>query len=709
MNSFPTSEAVFCKKLTVAVIGCGRVAEHHLKFIKQSPFVSEVALVDNNKAAVERLGKKFGITNRFDSLDALFSSIKVDVLHVTTPPEYHFKHAMAAIEEGINVLIEKPTAPTYAEVEALYKRAKEKQVLICPDFIQLFHPKMIKALMLINSGKFGRVIHVETHLETDADLEAMRESTKPHWSWNLPGGILHDYLPHPFYLTLHFTGEPKRTSVIAKNCGVLPQGLTDHLNVSIDGENCTASVLLSMAIQPRRYYIQVFCEKGSVTVDFDTMNIVERNSHLEPSTLARFTRDIRVSVQLLLGTFGTAVGLLRKKVVSYQGLQLLLHRFYSSILLQTEAPISARLALITAKSEEAVISAAGRLHLNTSDRPSKQTNVQHSGTILVTGATGYLGREVCRHLVNEGYRVRAMVRPLSKIEPLEELGIELTFGDVRDAAAVNRAVQGTHVIIHLAADITGSPESILESCQRGTKNIAEAARAAGCGRVIYVSSFAIYDYTELKNGDVIDEQSPLEPSPEHRGVASQGKRLAEDIALAQLQQSPPSWTILRPSLIVGNGRDVYQMIGYKVSKFLFAIGSKKLNLKLVHVSDVAEAIRIAMKHESTKGKVFNLSISTPINVGQYIQRYIPKDSVSVVYVRYWFARMLQIVFKTLHLVVRRSPNIHIRRLNYLFRDTQANSNSFTAATGWSPSTDLQRQTPSLKRPAPVEQTAAAGK
>jgi dihydroflavonol-4-reductase len=72
---------------------------------------------------------------------------------------------------------------------------------------------------------------------------------------------------------------------------------------------------------------------------------------------------------------------------------------------------------------------------------------------LVTGATGLIGNNVVRHLLDTGVEVRALSRTGADCPPLRDLPIEVVEGDVRDAAAVNRAVQGADVVVHSAAHV----------------------------------------------------------------------------------------------------------------------------------------------------------------------------------------------------------------------------------------------------------------
>src|ERR1039458_4895523 len=98
---------------------------------------------------------------------------------------------------------------------------------------------------------------------------------------------------------------------------------------------------------------------------------------------------------------------------------------------------------------------------------------------LVTGASGFLGWHVARLLVERGHRVRALVRPSSKIR---ELDVEPVVGDLRDPASIERAVAGCGLVFHVAADyrLWAADESELyRSNADGTRNVLQPARNAG--------------------------------------------------------------------------------------------------------------------------------------------------------------------------------------------------------------------------------------
>lgn len=144
--------------------------------------------------------------------------------------------------------------------------------------------------------------------------------------------------------------------------------------------------------------------------------------------------------------------------------------------------------------------------------------------VLVVGATGFLGTEICRRLAAKGTPLRALVRGASdplRVEALRELGAEIVIGDLRDRESLNRACTGVDVVFSTATSIIREGE-ISGVDGDGQLNLVEAAREAGVTRFVYIS------FEEFGTG------APLE----------QAKRTVEE----RLRASGIGYTILRAGL-----------------------------------------------------------------------------------------------------------------------------------------------------------------
>ena len=164
--------------------------------------------------------------------------------------------------------------------------------------------------------------------------------------------------------------------------------------------------------------------------------VIERHGVL-PGAVERLTASIRQAGQLSKQFVSNTVDILRGRLIPYQGLGSLIPQFYERIAGQSGPPVPEGLALAVSEAEDAVFAQTGRMDLPVVARELKPATGGRK--IVVTGATGFLGREVVRRLVESGYRVRALVRPQSHTGELERLNVELAYGDVRDLASLRTA------------------------------------------------------------------------------------------------------------------------------------------------------------------------------------------------------------------------------------------------------------------------------
>jgi dihydroflavonol-4-reductase len=133
-------------------------------------------------------------------------------------------------------------------------------------------------------------------------------------------------------------------------------------------------------------------------------------------------------------------------------------------------------------------------------------------TVLVTGATGLAGANICKLLIERGDAVRALARESADTAPLAALGVEVVTGDVTDPEAVIRAARGSDSAIHCAALLGGASQNLadFEAVNVvGTKNLLDAAETVDLGRVVAVSTGTFFDRT----GGLDREDAPVTKEP----------------------------------------------------------------------------------------------------------------------------------------------------------------------------------------------------
>lgn len=174
-------------------------------------------------------------------------------------------------------------------------------------------------------------------------------------------------------------------------------------------------------------------------------------------------------------------------------------------------------------------------------------------TSLVTGGTGFVGSHIVRQLVSTGRPVRILVRPTSLMTALQGVAFERVEGDLRDAASLDRAMQGVECVYHAAADYrlwSRHPEEIYDANVGGTRRILAAANRAGVRRIVYTSTVATIAVPQ-DGGALPNEDTPAKLE-QMVGHYKRSKFLAEREALEAAAAGAPV-VIVNPTAPVGPG------------------------------------------------------------------------------------------------------------------------------------------------------------
>ncbi|MDD3082224.1 MAG: NAD-dependent epimerase/dehydratase family protein [Desulfobacterales bacterium] len=234
--------------------------------------------------------------------------------------------------------------------------------------------------------------------------------------------------------------------------------------------------------------------------------------------------------------------------------------------------------------------------------------MHHGMRILVTGATGAVGPRVVSALVESGFRVRTFSLNAPPPGRWPE-GVDTRTGDVTDSVAVESAMQGVDAVIHMAArlHIANPLPGLCSSYERinvgGTSNVVEAARQAGVGRLVFLSTISVYGASA---GSVLTEDST--PLPD--SLYAQTKLDAERMILAATcSNGTPLGTVLRLGAVYGAGiKGNYRRLLLALAKGRFvSIGPGTNRRTLVYDRDVARAILLALRHTDAAGGVFNVT------------------------------------------------------------------------------------------------------
>jgi uncharacterized protein YbjT (DUF2867 family) len=210
--------------------------------------------------------------------------------------------------------------------------------------------------------------------------------------------------------------------------------------------------------------------------------------------------------------------------------------------------------------------------------------------ILITGATGYIGRHLVARMVAQGERPRILVRDVKRAaEILPADKVELVQGDTLDPKALKGAVQGVDTIVHAAfitADHKESAGNHYEDTNvRGTGNLIRAAKEAGVKRIVEISG--------------------LGTKQDKPGSYMQGRYLAEQM----LKDSGLDWTIIQPSVLFGKDAPFIKGLTdlIRTAPVVPLIGGGKTMFQPIYVEDVVTVIMKVLEDPArTNGKIYTI-------------------------------------------------------------------------------------------------------
>jgi nucleoside-diphosphate-sugar epimerase len=250
--------------------------------------------------------------------------------------------------------------------------------------------------------------------------------------------------------------------------------------------------------------------------------------------------------------------------------------------------------------------------------------------ILVTGASGFLGRAVVERLFAHGsLDVRCFVRPNSNVSGLEEISsrypharLDYLIGNLASPDDARRAVEGVETIYHLAAGMQGLPATMFVNTVVASKCLLEAIQDKK-RRLVLISSLGVYGTSALKAGRLIGENTELDTHPEKRSIYFHTKILQERLCKQQAEKGKVDLVVLRPGVLYGHGnpnRGFPSRIGILFGRVLFVFAGGN-PLPLSHVVNCAEAVVLAGQSAEGSGMSYNIVDDDLPIAANYLREY----------------------------------------------------------------------------------------
>ncbi len=226
--------------------------------------------------------------------------------------------------------------------------------------------------------------------------------------------------------------------------------------------------------------------------------------------------------------------------------------------------------------------------------------------VLVTGATGFTGGCLARHLVGAGDEVRALVRPVSQLraDGLREVGVQVATGDLGDARSLEAACLDVEVVYHIAATYrtAGQPATVYREVNvEGTRRLLDAAETTGVRRVVHCSTGGVHGHIE---DPPATEEAPFAPGDVYQETKLEGERLAR----ARGDASMLEVVVARPIGIYGPGDMRFRRLFRGIARGRFPmLGDGGVYYHLTYIEDLAQGFRLCGTVPAAAGGTYLLA------------------------------------------------------------------------------------------------------
>lgn len=306
-------------------------------------------------------------------------------------------------------------------------------------------------------------------------------------------------------------------------------------------------------------------------------------------------------------------------------------------------------------------------------------------TVLVTGATGFLGGALVMRLAAEDVRIKALARRPKKGDFLAAYpNVEIVPGDITDADRMREVTKGCDLVFHAAASTGGPLAEQRKMNTDGTRNVATAAAEAGVQRLVHVSTISIYGYNQKAD---VSEDTPPTPSNDPYAIT---KLEAETVLCEIAARHNLDYSILRPGQIYGPRSGMWTGQLFKLARFRPTpfVGDGSGSVFAIFVDDVLDLMLALAEHPAAVGQAFNCTPDPSPTWREFLGAYARlAGHQSWLPIPFWLVYPVVVAVGSLA-----QPQTQTKELPSLLRLTQRRITFRNAKArqqlGWQPKVDL---------------------
>lgn len=361
--------------LKIAIVGCGKIADSHAAQIKRISGCEICGVYDKELLMAKQLYDRYPVKRYFNDLTALLNEACPDVVHITTPPQYHLEIGSQCLKAGCHIFVEKPFTIHASQAEELIAIANQTGLKLTVGHDAQFSEVSIRMRKLVRNGYLGgQPVHMESSWCYDfGDITYAKTllGDKQHWARTLPGGLLHNIISHGVSKIVEFlTSDAPHViahgfvSPFLKKIGEYK--IVDELRAIIyEEQGTTAYFTFSSQMRPSLHQFRIYGPKNGLLIDEDQRMLVKLRGERYKSYAEHFIPLVNYMQQYLTNFSHNARLFLSMDFHMDAGKKYLFESFYRSIIDGTPVPIPYREILLTSRIMDAIFEQVNVKHQNT--------------------------------------------------------------------------------------------------------------------------------------------------------------------------------------------------------------------------------------------------------------------------------------------------------------------------------------------------------
>jgi len=270
---------------------------------------------------------------------------------------------------------------------------------------------------------------------------------------------------------------------------------------------------------------------------------------------------------------------------------------------------------------------------------------------LVTGASGFIGKHLVRNLVEQEREVRCLVRKTSDIQYLEDLGVELFYGDLLNKDSLKDIARDCNIVYHLAGEIYSNRcKDFYRVNFGGTRNLVEVCRTEKLAKFVFLSSIAAVG-PNREQGILLDEQSPCKPLDAY----GKSKLQAEKLLMESFEKYAfPALSIRAPTVYgpLGKSKILKKLVDRIYTGRFLTLGNGKNLRSMCYIDNLIQALMEAGRSSSAIGEIYFVADEKPYTYNEIFQTvaHIIGTVLKKTHLPGWIGGICGLAFKSLSLM-----------------------------------------------------------